>query len=112
MTKYAVWGAVILGLSGFATGAVICLHFGLPIPPLFITEMGMLVGGCLGAACAITRTERKVLPASLTLLGALFVGLGFGIDWLQTSGAALALSIVAWNCIDTSPPPSSRQGHW
>jgi hypothetical protein len=102
VTKYAIWGAVILGILGFTTGAVICLHFHLPIPPLFITEMGILVGGCMGALCALTRTERKVLPSLMALSGALLLGLGFGLDWIHVLGAALALFVVIWNTIDTA----------
>lgn len=38
----------MFGLAGFSSGVALCLYFKLPIPPLFLTEMGVLVGGCLG----------------------------------------------------------------
>lgn len=107
--RFAVKGAIITGLAGFAAGVFICLHYRLPIPPLFITEMGMLVGGCLGALCALTNSERKVLPAVLTLFGTLLVAIGFGVDWLQSLGASAALTVVVWNSVDT---PCQESATW
>jgi len=93
-----------MGLAGFAIGAFVCLHFRLPIPPLFITEMGLLVGGCLGALCALTHSEKKVVPALSSFLGAVLLALGFGVDWLQAAGAALALSVLVWTTVDAPKP--------
>ena len=93
-----------MGLAGFAAGAFVCLHFKLPIPPLFITEMGLLVGGCLGALCALTHSEKKGVPALLSFLGAVLLALGFGVDWLQAAGAALALSVLVWTTVDAPKP--------
>ena len=98
-----------MGLVGFASGAFVCLHFKLPIPPLFITEMGLLVGGCLGALCALTNTEKKVVPALLAFFGTILVSLGFGVEWLQAAGAALALSILVWTAVDT---PATEAAAW
>lgn len=109
VTRFAFWGAVITGLTGFAVGAFICLHYRLPIPPLFITEMGMLVGGCLGALCALTDSERKVLPFLVTSIGVLLVTLGFGVEWLHSLGGALALGVVVWNMVDT---PCQESATW
>lgn len=69
--RYAAWGGGILGLLGFVAGIGICLHFSLPIPPVFITEIGLLVGGSLGALTAFYGIEKRVIPALLGLaLGA------------------------------------------
>lgn len=109
VTKYAIWGGISLGMFGFATGAFICLHYHLPIPPLFITELGLLVGGCLGALCALTNSEKKILPSLLAFLGTVLVAFGFGIEWLHAVGAALALSIVVWTTVET---PGSDLPPW
>ena len=96
-----------MGIAGFATGAFICLYFKLPIPPLFITEMGLLVGGCLGALCALTNSEKKVVPALLSFLGAFLLALGFGVEWLQAAGAAMALSVLVWTAVDAPGPDTA-----
>lgn len=46
--RFVLWGALLLGGVGFVTGVGLCLHYKLPIPPLFITELGLMLGGCLG----------------------------------------------------------------
>ena len=52
MWRWAVIGAAILGACGFFGGIAICLSYEFPIPPLFTTELGILVGGSLGALAA------------------------------------------------------------
>ena len=66
VTRAALWGAGILGSIGFISGSVICLGYSIPIPPVFITELGILVGGCLGALLALATPKAKpgVSPAS------------------------------------------------
>lgn len=54
MWRCASLGACLLGGVGFLGGITLCLHFRLPIPPLFITELGILLGGCFGAMAALT----------------------------------------------------------
>lgn len=52
MWRWALWGAGLLGSAGFFGGIAVCLYYKLPIPPLFTTELGILLGGSLGAlAC-------------------------------------------------------------
>jgi hypothetical protein len=50
--RWAVYGAFLLGAVGFFGGIAICFHYQLPIPPLFTTELGAFLGGCLGALAA------------------------------------------------------------
>lgn len=57
LTRFAVRGALFFGFVGFGFGCFICLHYQLPIPPLFITEFGLLIGGCLGALLALLTGE-------------------------------------------------------
>lgn len=49
MWRWALIGAGLLGFVGFASGIAACLYYHLPIPPLFTTELGILLGGSLGA---------------------------------------------------------------
>lgn len=49
MWRGAKIGAAVCGLVGFSAGLGVCIHYHLPVPPLFVTEIGILLGGCLGA---------------------------------------------------------------
>lgn len=49
MWRGAKIGAVSLGLVGFISGITVCVAYHLPFPPIAVTEIGVLVGGCLGA---------------------------------------------------------------
>lgn len=49
MWRGARIGAVSLGLVGFIAGLSVCIAYHLPFPPVAVTELGALVGGCLGA---------------------------------------------------------------
>ena len=86
VTRLALWGALLVGLSGFLTGSFVCLYYQLPIPPLFITELGVIVGGCLGALVALTNTEKRVIPS----LGSIFLTIPVCI----IGGLAAATSVV------------------
>ena len=100
VTRFAIWGALSLGMTGFVTGTVICLYFRLPIPPLFITELGLLIGGCLGALTVLTGTERRVLPSLAAGLGVVFVSVGFGVEWWQGLVAVAGATLFAWTLAD------------
>lgn len=58
----AITGAITLGLVGFGVGCFVCLHYKLPIPPLFITELGFIVGGCLGALAVLLWEPEPKMP--------------------------------------------------
>lgn len=49
MWRGAKMGAVSLGLVGFVSGITVCVAYRLPFPPIAVTEIGVLLGGCLGA---------------------------------------------------------------
>lgn len=49
MWRGAKIGAVSLGLMGFISGITVCIAYHLPFPPIAVTEIGVLLGGCLGA---------------------------------------------------------------
>ena len=49
MWRGAKIGAIICGLAGFSSGVGVCIAYRLPVPPLFVTEIGIVLGGCLGA---------------------------------------------------------------
>lgn len=50
--RWACWGGVFFGVLGFTAGVSACLYYKLPIPPLFTTELGVMLGGSLGAFAA------------------------------------------------------------
>lgn len=45
----ARWGALLLGLLSFLCGLTVCIYFRLPVPPVFVTEIGVMLGAGLGA---------------------------------------------------------------
>lgn len=50
--KGAKLGALLGGVLGFAAGMCICIALKLPIPPLFVTELALILGAALGAGLA------------------------------------------------------------
>ncbi|MBS2034167.1 hypothetical protein JST97_04220 [bacterium] len=42
-------GAASLGLVGFVAGISVCVAYHLPFPPIAVTEIGVILGGSLGA---------------------------------------------------------------
>jgi hypothetical protein len=64
--RLALIGAGVFGTLGFGLGVALCLIYHLPIPPLFLTEIGGLSGGCLGAliGCYSTAAPRRATPLS------------------------------------------------
>lgn len=88
---------------GFALGLVVCLYYRLPIPPVFVTELGLLVGGVSGALIAVYELENRVIPTVLTLFvgapacrllglsigtGAVVLGLLTFLAWMWSDGEA------------------------
>ncbi|ODT76885.1 hypothetical protein ABS71_03000 [bacterium SCN 62-11] len=49
MWRGAKIGAVSLGVVGFVGGLTVCVAYHLPFPPIAVTEIGALLGGCMGA---------------------------------------------------------------
>lgn len=109
-------GAVCMGGAAFSTGILICVLHRIPIPPLALTEFGVMFGGLLGAGLGIlcsTTQGRFSLVGILSglLLGSLIalllahdaVGilrlavLGGVIGWrLALNQARARLAIPAW----------------
>ena len=75
MWRGAKIGAASLGLLGFVSGITVCIAFKLPFPPLAVTEIGALLGGCLGAMAGYA----SCFPAGKTALQGLAVGAVLGI---------------------------------
>ena len=80
MWRGAKIGAVSFGLVGFVSGVTLCVAYHLPFPPISVTEIAALLGGCLGAmggyACCYP-SGRATLQGTLTgaLLGLPLAGL-------------------------------------
>lgn len=109
VTRFAICGAIAFGLSGFATGSFICLYYSLPIPPLFITEMGLIVGGCLGALCALTNSEKRVLTALAAVLLSVPICLLVGLSTGASATLVLALGAAGWTLAE---PVGSEEEAW
>lgn len=94
----AIIGAASLGLAGFLTGISLCIFLELPIPPLFITEICIIVGGALGALVGLTSIERQGRNAWLgLLLGSLLGVLLFTLKLHLALLCALAGAALGWN---------------
>lgn len=102
VTRFALWGGLLLGLSGFMAGSFVCLYYQLPIPPLFITELGLIVGGCLGALVALTNSEKRVLPTVGSIALSVPLCLGSGLGVAPSLVFVLGLAAGAWALAETS----------
>ena len=109
VTRFAIWGALSLGFAGFVSGTVICLYFRLPIPPLFITELGLILGACLGALTVLTGTERRLWPSLAAGLGAVLVSIGFAVEWWQGFVAVACAILFTWTLADA---PALEDDSW
>ena len=80
-------GAILMGLLGFASGVAICIAYKLPIPPVFVTEVSLMVGAGLGVLVGWSWPDPI---RRLTLLG-LAAGFMAGLLWclLRTHFAPL-----------------------
>jgi len=75
MWRGARLGAVSLGLVGFVGGITVCVAYHLPFPPIAVTEIGILVGGCLGAMAGYA----WCFPSGRHTLSGTFAGALFGL---------------------------------
>lgn len=104
-----MWGAVLLGGASFIAGVFICLYYKLPIPPLFLTEFGILIGGCLGAGAVLTGCEKRAFPAAVSILVGTPACLLAGLSWLTTAVTLLLLGTVTWTLAEK---PSAEGQSW
>lgn len=75
-------GAISLGVVGLVSGMTICIVLKLPVPPIFTTEMGILLGGSLGALIGYTCSFRRGLQSLQGLAVGLLAGLAlWWVDW-------------------------------
>lgn len=70
-------GAISVGFLGFFAGISICILFKLPVPPLFVTEMGIVAGAGLGVLVGWSWPD----PTRRLTLGGLATGFLTGLLW-------------------------------
>jgi hypothetical protein len=81
---------MVLGGSGFVAGITVCIAYNLPFPPLAVTEIGALLGGCLGALAGYA----SCFASGRTALRGMAWGAGVGVPvGLLTQGF---LGVLAW----------------
>lgn len=90
-----------MGISGFLAGSFLCLYYSLPIPPLFITELGLIVGGCLGALVALTNSEKRVIPSLCSTALSIPLCLGSGLGVAPSLLFVFGLAAAAWALAET-----------
>ncbi len=105
-------GAVVLGVTGFASGMAACIHYELPIPPIFTFEMGLLLGGGLGALLGYLCS----FPRGLRTLQGLVFGFLVGLLVGAMAGAVLA-TVVVFVCLGAlmgahGALPEEETGGW
>jgi len=112
MWRGAKIGAVSFGLVGFVSGITVCVAYHLPFPPIAVTEIAALLGGCLGAmagyACCYP-SGRATLQGTLSgaLLGLPLAGLFQGAVSLPVWLACVLLaSLLGYQsaCTPTTAP--------
>ncbi|MCA9791358.1 MAG: hypothetical protein KC910_06170 [Candidatus Eremiobacteraeota bacterium] len=116
-TRWAIQGAKIgaisLGVVGLATGMTICIAFKLPVPPIFTTEMGVLLGGSLGALVGYTCSFRRGRQSIQGFLVGLLAGLAlWWVDW-----APLAVNLLTFGGLGLflgyqMPEEAESTGDW
>lgn len=93
-------GAVCTGGAAFGTGLLICILHQIPIPPLAVTEFGVLLGGLAGAGigilCTSTRGRYSLYGVLLGLLLGLATGLALGSDLWAVLRFALLGVLIGW----------------
>lgn len=70
----------------------------------------MLVGGCLGALCALTGTEKRVLPTMASLLFTIPFSFFMEISRQYSVMTVLGFAAVVWTVCEPSTPKES--GAW
>lgn len=102
MWRGAKLGAVSLGILGFVGGISLCIVLKLPFPPIATTEIGVLLGGCLGAIggyISCFPAGRKALWGALwgAFLGLPAAGLLYGqVSLLTWLGWVVMLSLLGY----------------
>jgi hypothetical protein len=95
-------GALSTGCAAFLTGTMLCIVHRLPIPPLAITEFGILFGGLLGAGAGILCSEPRGRLSLLGIVGGLLAGAVIALplegpgDPLGVLRIALLGSLIGW----------------
>lgn len=77
--KGARIGAITLGLTGFFSGVVVCVSMKQPVPPLFVTELGVFIGGGLGALVGWLCINEASRYTFFGALGGLLCGAAAGL---------------------------------
>lgn len=75
MLRGAKVGALTFGFVGFVGGLTLCIGLRLPFPPIAITELALLVGGCLGALAGYASCFRAGRRALWGMLAGAILGL-------------------------------------
>lgn len=93
-------GAIFTGGAAFGTGLLICILHQIPIPPLAITEFGVLLGGLAGAGigilCTSTRGRYSLYGVLLGLLVGISIGLALGSGVWVVLRFALLGTVIGW----------------
>ncbi len=95
-------GAASAGCVGFLTGTMLCIVHRLPIPPLAITEFGILFGGLIGAGVGVLCSEPRGRLSLLGILGGLLAGAVVALpiqgldDPLGVLRIAILGSLIGW----------------
>lgn len=115
MWRGAKMGAVSLGLVGFVGGITVCVAYHLPFPPIAVTELGALLGGCLGALAGAAwcyPAGRSALKGSFggSIVGLAPAGLFHGsvsiTIWLACVLLACLIGYQS-GCVPQTPPESN-----
>ena len=91
-----------MGLASFSTGILICVLHKLPIPPLAVTEFGVmfgaLLGGGIGILCSDTRGRFSLVGtlAGLTVGGLLALTVVGSDDPLGILRISLLGGVIGW----------------
>jgi hypothetical protein len=68
-------GALSFGFVSFCTGIAVCVAYRLPVPPIAVTEIGVLLGGGLGAVAGYCWR----FPAGRTAVIGILIGAVLGL---------------------------------
>lgn len=73
--KGAKLGALSFGFASFCAGVALCITYRLPVPPIAVTEIGVLLGGALGGLAGYCWR----IPAGRTAVIGVMVGAVLGL---------------------------------
>ncbi len=117
MWRGAKVGAASLGIFSFISGITLCVAFHLPFPPIAVTELGVLLGGLLGAMAGYSWLFPTGRGALLGLLGGSLLGLPLAgllagqvkvLVWLASALMGLVLGYQA-GCVK---PVVATESSW